>query len=345
MEFGEGDTVRPAYKRALRIISIPIYVFVIGEITLRILSSFVLFFDVEMIGYATKLLSDSPVPNVTHRQTPNATAHIMGVDLRLNSLGHRSVELAAVKPDNEYRIHFIGSSITLGWGVPLEKSFAEMTTALLNSQKPTGDPATFLTINAGTADYNTAYSVRTFQSQAEDTDPDLVVIQYHLRDARPDPQGGANPILRYSVFAAFVFQKVASLQFLAGRSLAETYAEVYRDEQSSWAQTQNALQDIKRYAATRGIAVVGILIPELHDLSPDSAFTPIYGAVGRRFEEIGIPLIDPFQDLADAFGNDAAAAMVATGDPHPSAAAHRIIAVKLVRYLTADLGLLRSNGN
>jgi lysophospholipase L1-like esterase len=333
--------MQPAYKRAARIISVPIYVFVIGEVILRVLSSFVLFFNVEMVDYAAKLLSESPVPNVTHRQTPNASARIMGVDLRLNSLGHRSIELLPVKPEGEYRIHFIGSSITLGWGVPVDDSFAEITAARLTGERRNGDSATFVAINAGTADYNTVYSVRTFKSQAPRTDPDLVVVQYHLNDARPDPQGGASPILRYSFFAAFLYQEIKSLGFLAGRSLAETYADVYREDQSNWERTQEALRDLKQFADARGIAVVAILIPELHDLTPDTAFAPIYGAVERRFADIGIPLINPFPELADAFGGDVAAAMVATGDPHPSAAAHRIIAEKLFAFLTSRPDLTR----
>ena len=330
--------MRPGYKRAVRIVSLPIYVFVLGEVTLRILSSFVLFFNVEMVDYAAKLLSESPLPTVTHRQTPNAAARIMGVDLRLNSLGHRSAELSPVKPEDEYRIHFIGSSITLGWGVAVEDSFAEVTAAQLDSAVRPG-AATFVAINAGTADYNTAYSVRMFESQAEQTDPDLVVIQYHLNDARPDPQGGASPILRYSVFAAFLYQEIKSVGFLAGRSLAEAYSDVYVDGQPSWQRTQAALRELKRFADERGIAVVGILIPELHALSPDAPFVPIYAAVGQRFDEIGIPLVNPYPELADAFGGDVAAAMVATGDPHPSAAAHRVIATKLVDFLEAQMAL------
>ncbi len=335
--------MRSGYKRALRIISIPIYVFVIGELTLRVLSSFVLFFDMEMIDYATKVLSDSPVPNVTHQQTPDTNVHIMGVDLVLNSLGHRSVELSPTKPANEYRVQFIGSSITLGWGVNVEDGFAEVTTSLLNAGTAGGGATNFVAINAGTADYNTAYNVRSFIFHAPKTDPDLVVIQYHLNDARPDPVGGANPILRYSVFAAFVFQKVASLQFLAGRTLSETYSDVYQDNQPSWLETQSELQDLVQFVKSNNIKVVGILIPELHDLSPNSPFIPIYDAVENRLEEIGIPLINPFPELADAFGSNISAAMVATGDPHPSVLAHNVIAQKLVRFLSAKPGYLPEN--
>ena len=115
------------------------------------------------------------------------------------------------------------------------------------------------------------------------------------------------------------------------------------EDHPSWRATQSALEDLERFAKSNGIKVVGILIPELHDLSPNSPFVPLYNTVVARFEEIGIPLIDPFPELTDTFGSNFSAAMVAVGDPHPNVSAHRVIAKNLVQYLTAEPAYLPAN--
>lgn len=326
--------MQPSVKKILRAAAMPVYLFAVGEVTLRLLSLVVLFFDIEMVEYAKTLLTKSPLETVSHQHVSDATARIMGVDLALNALGHRSAALTTPKPANERRVQFLGSSITLGWGVPVGESFAEVAVAQLNGALGKEGGPSFVAVNAGVADYNTYFSVEMFKAQAALTEPDVVVIQHHLNDARPNPTGGAHPILRYSVFAAFLYQQARSLGLLSGRSLAETYAELYAEGGADWRRTEAALRDLKRYCDERGIALVGLLIPELHDFSPSSPFLPLYEDVTSRFKMIGIPLINPYGELAGSF-SAAGGAMVAAGDAHPSARAHLVIGEKIAAFLDA----------
>jgi hypothetical protein len=324
--------MHPNLKKTLRVVLTPVYLFAIGEVTIRLLSLVVLFFDIEMVEYAKTLLTKSTIETVSHQHATNTTAKIMGVDINLNALGHRSAALTVPKPADERRVHFLGSSITLGWGVPVEENFAEIAVAELNSTSQKAAGPAFVAINAGVPDYNTYFSVETFKAQAAQTKPDIVILQHHLNDARPNPKGGAHPVLRYSVFAVFLYQQVRSLGLLSGRSLSETYASLYAPGGVDWQRTEMALRELKSFCDERGIDLVAILIPELHDLSEKSAFLPLYKDVSSRFEAIGIPLINPYRELADKFSGQAGA-MVAVGDAHPSTAAHQIIGRKIAAYL------------
>ena len=100
-----------------------LYIVFVGEIGIRTISHFTNIYEIEMLKYAKKLKKSSENPNLSHEHIPNSQSQLMGVNIVLNSLGHRNNELQNVKANDEYRIHIIGSSITLGWGIETEKTF------------------------------------------------------------------------------------------------------------------------------------------------------------------------------------------------------------------------------
>lgn len=161
-----------------------------------------------MLKYAKQLKQKSSVVGVSHEHRPNSQATLMGVEVALNSLGHRNGELTIPKPTDERRIHFLGSSITLGWGVPEEEGFVALVQQLLEAETAPETGLRYTTVNAGVGNYNTIYEVETFKQQVELTDPDMVIIQYFVNDAEPNPSGRDSVILKHSLFAAVVYQHV-----------------------------------------------------------------------------------------------------------------------------------------
>ena len=177
-------------KRIGSITLVLLYMALCGEISIRIISSFLLVYNIEMLNYAKQLKEKSPLPGISHQHRPHTKANLMGVEVSVNSRGHRSVEFENPKKPTEKRIHFLGSSITLGWGVPAERVFASLIETRLNRTLGTKTGNRYVAINAGVGNYNTYYEVETFKRQVDDTNPDMVVLQYYINDAEPNPRGG-----------------------------------------------------------------------------------------------------------------------------------------------------------
>jgi hypothetical protein len=74
-------------------------------------------FGLEMWKYAKQLKIRAENKQMSHRHRPNSEAFLMGVDVKINSLGLRDYEVTLQKPPDAYRIVVLGDSTTLGWGV------------------------------------------------------------------------------------------------------------------------------------------------------------------------------------------------------------------------------------
>ena len=90
--------MKSAFKKTLTGLTYVVYLAICGEIMIRILSSFILIYDVEMLNYAKQIKMKSTVPGLLHQHRPNARARLMGVDFETNDLGHRSRPLATPSP-------------------------------------------------------------------------------------------------------------------------------------------------------------------------------------------------------------------------------------------------------
>src|SRR3954469_7158452 len=77
-----------------------------------------LHFGLEMWKYAKTLKVRAENAEMAHRHRPNSEAFLMGVEVKINSLGLRNREISPKKPPGTYRIVVLGDSTTLGWGAP-----------------------------------------------------------------------------------------------------------------------------------------------------------------------------------------------------------------------------------
>jgi lysophospholipase L1-like esterase len=326
-------TMHPLIKKIFSWSMMGAYVLVCGEISIRLLSAFFMVYTIEMLDYAKELKIKSDIPGISHQHRANAGADLMGVKVTLNSLGHRSDELKNPKPKNERRIHVLGSSITLGWGVPVDEGFVARLQHRLNAEKGSRNGLSYKTVNAGVGNYNAYYAVELFKRQVEATDPDVVVLQYYINDAELIPPGEDHAILKYSVLAAFIYQNVKTLMAVSTKTLDEHYRELYTDGATGWETAKASIRELKALAERRGTPLVVFLVPELHDLSEDGPYPPIYRMLGDAFTEMGIPMINPLPRFQAAFGKDPSRLWVDRHDPHPNSAAHKLLADVLFDYL------------
>ena len=83
------------------------------------------------------------------------------------------------KAANEIRILFLGDSVTFGWGLELEQTFADRTEKMLDERFPELD---FTSINAGVPGFALLQGVRLLEAEGWSYRPDLVVTSFGSND-------------------------------------------------------------------------------------------------------------------------------------------------------------------
>src|SRR5207302_1625735 len=117
-------------------------------------------FDLEMWKYATEIKQIAANPLIGHEHRPNSRAHLMGVDVVINSKGLRNREIAYERRPGTLRILMLGDSFTEGWGVASSDTFASRVERLLAERGIAAE-----VINAGVGNYNTAMEVSYFLAE------------------------------------------------------------------------------------------------------------------------------------------------------------------------------------
>ena len=319
-------------KKILSILIVATWILICGEVFLRVISTIVPIYNLEMLKYAKSLKVKNKNPEISHAHKANSSANLMGVKISLNSMGHRRNELNGPKGENEKRLFILGDSIALGWGVSKENVFANSLAKKLNEEKSKQSGFHFMTINAGIGNYNAFYKAELFKEQMMVVDPDLVIFQYYINDAEKKAQGTDNFFLNYSLLFASSHYYFSTF-FQEKKTLAEHYTKIYQDGSEGWGNAKAALEELKIICENKQIPLIALLVPDFHYLSSDSPLIPIYGKIQRTFNEIQIPVVNAFPTIQAEFGANQRKAWVSQHDPHPNKKAHQIISDLLFNYI------------
>ena len=325
--------MKEVLKKVVLSLVTTVVLLVLAEIGFRLYTSAVDVYDIEMHKYARLLKRRSEVPGLTHEHVPNSQAHIMGVDVVINSLGMRDDELSSEKAEDEYRILLLGGSIAFGWGVPVEQGFAELLEEALDGR----DPRRRVSVaNAGIGNYNTAMELILLQQLHDLVLPDMVIVHYFVNDAEIIPQRNAGWLVTHSYLAAYLHVHLQAAMFARETDLGEYYRSLYEDDADGWVAARSSLLAFRDFCAERGIDLLVIVQPDLHDLSADTPLVTCYEAVSAFLEEIGIDFVDVFPVL-NACGIDEQDLWVGPDDSHPNAEAHELIFEALAPHFEARL--------
>ena len=310
---------------------------VLGEIIIRCVASMRHIYNIEMVKYAKALKVRDPKGEVSHIHRASASAHLMGVDISLNSLGNRGPELSDPKKPGCKRVLVMGSSITMGWGVNYDEVFTSVAEKRLNSEKPFGPGISFEFANAGIGNYNTYFQSRLFLREYPVVKPDMVVLHYFISDVQPRTMGRDAFILKHSYLAAFCFDRwtQAKLRFSGQhKDLFTFYKDLYADDSEPWKQTQKQIKEMHDFCAKDGVPFVIMIIPDIHDLSPGSPYQALYAKIETAFKAMQIPTTNTFDAFQHEFGDDVTKLWIQSDDPHPNAKGHALMADILSRYIS-----------
>jgi lysophospholipase L1-like esterase len=313
-----------------------VFTLVAGEIIMRVVASQRLIYNIEMVKYAKELKMRDPTGQASHVHRPNASAHLMGVDISLNSLGQRGPELITPRDPNRKRVLVFGSSITMGWGVPFEETFTATTERELNTQKPFGTNISFEFANSGIGNYNTVFQYALFKRQYPVVKPDMVVLHYFISDVEPRSRGRNSFVLEHSYLADFCFDRWTQLkQRLSGnyKDLFTFYNDLYVDDSQPWQETQKLITEMRDTTARDGVPFVIMIIPDIHDLTPGTRYKALYTKMETTFRGLGIPTVNTFDAFQREFGDDVTKLWIQSDDPHPNAKGHALMADVLYHYM------------
>jgi lysophospholipase L1-like esterase len=316
--------------RLLAILIVFIVILAIGEVLIRSYLHFNTAYDIEMTKYAINLKKDSENKLIGHVHRPNKSMELMDVMVDINSDGHRDKEYPVTKTD-KHRIIFLGDSLTFGWGVKQEGTFATLVEGDMNSQSPTE------VINFGTGNYNTEQAVNLFIDKGLKYNPDKVVLFYFINDAEITPEKSGLWFLGYSQFISFYWSRINSLlnNFLPSKSFQEYYESLYDEDQQGWINARKAIIQLRDICESKGIEFQVVLLPELHDVN-NEIFANVYDKLALFLAENNIDYLN----LAKLFENhpDQIQLWVSYDDAHPNNIAHKKIA-------ESTLGFISNKGN
>ena len=263
-------------------------------------------FGLEMWKYAKLLKMRAPDPEMSHQHRPNSGAFLMGVDVKINSVGFRDREFSLQKPPGTYRVVALGDSTTFGWGVPYDDTYPKVLEKSLNDNPPSPKWSHYEVINTGIGNYNTAQELAMLKDYGLQFNPDMVTIGWYINDAEPTPVPSRNWIAYHSYGYIWLNSNLDSVlrNLHARQSYKEYYNGLYDSGQPGWPKCQRAFAELADLCRQRNIALHILLIPELHTLSGNYEFRRIDSYI----IDIGKKIHAPVLDLIDAYPPD--------GDPH-----------------------------
>ena len=310
---------------------------VVGEIALRVITSRHLLYNIEMVKYARQLKVRDPRGIVSHVHRPLARAQLMGAEIALNSLGNRGPDIVDPKPPGTRRVLVLGSSITMGWGVPFDSVFTSVAARQLSERQPFGPDTRLEIVNAGIGNYNTVFQHQLFLDQYPRGRPDLVVLHYFISDAQPRTMGRDSAILKHSLLAAFCFDRLGHIRFRGEKTdLFTFYRDLYDDASPAWRSTREHIAQMRDRCRQDGVPFAIMLLPDIHDLSPGSPYGALYGKMESAFRSMDVPVVNTFDAFQKRFGDDVSKVWIQSDDPHPNAAGHSLMADEFYEYLVRE---------
>lgn len=178
---------------------------------------------------------------------PNAEVYVerFGRVFRTNSHGFRDVEFDETKPSNVFRIIALGDSVTFGWEVDANDTYAKILERLLNQER--GRPYEFQVYNLGITGYNSEQVAELARVRALRFAPDALLIGYVLNDTQIGADGG---LWRHFTRSRLRTVDFCRLQWLRLR-------EKHREEDI----TTRSFEVLGRIARTRRVPVIVAIFP------------------------------------------------------------------------------------
>jgi len=303
-----------------------VFAIIICEIILRIKHNMIPNYDIEMWRYAKELKLQVKFDNINHIHVKNKSIVLQKVAIKTNNYGQRDVNY-----DKNYLNKFdksfliIGSSISLGWGVEKERTFAH----LLNVEsKKSGKKWIF--INGGIGNYNSLRYVNNYLRYWKDLGFNHIIITYFVNDAEILKNKKTNFFVKYTHTGVVLWKLYNSFNSsLKKENLTEYYENIYADNSEGFRIAKKELKKINDHCISNDMKCILINVPDIHQLNPYKL-----DFINKKIKNFSNEINLEYLDLLPIFENiDEKKFWNKYQDPHPNAYAHEMIAKKIFDYL------------
>jgi lysophospholipase L1-like esterase len=304
-------------------------------------------------------------PEIRYVPLPSQRGWIDDGLVSVNSRGFRGAEVTIPKPPGRFRIVVIGDSLTLGWGVNDEETYAARLEQRLRREQPTLDVDV---VNLGVGGYNTRQSVTWLSRHVDELRPDLVLLGFYsndVPDAIEDGKGGtrvaaargdSSNILRINPTPTGWLDRQlrrSRLIYVAGRAinrmrgagewgLARFAMEIDMldgrespDLQRAWQTIDQEFRRLDGLADEFGFKVGIVILPcqeQVMGQYPAAAYQHKVTSLGRLF---GFDVIDPLPLMAER-RETPGGLFIPYDRNHPSATGHAVVAEAIEQHLSAE---------
>ncbi len=295
-----------------------------GELIIRLKNRSMSNYDIEMWRYSRELKERSSDPILDFEHRPNSQALLQSVLIRINEAGLRGGPTPPAAA-GQRRILFLGSSITLGWGVPEDQTFSARVEQGLRARG-----ADAVTMNAGIGNYNAVRYVRRFLTRLANLAPTDLVVQAFVRDGETLEPSSGNFLLRNSELAMTLWIAFHRLFDAGGEGALEAhYRAAYAPGSAGMRDFEASFAALADYAHAHGVRLYMVMTPDVHNLQNYKLqfVHDIFSGVANRY---GYRYLD-LRPYLGAMTPEQLWAM--PGDPHPNATGHKIMAEALLPVL------------
>ena len=303
-------------------------------------------------------------PEIRYVMAPSQQGWIEDAFITVNALGFRGPEVVVPKPSGRFRVAVIGDSLTLGWGVADNETYAARLEQVLRARFPGRD---LDVVNLGIGGFNTRQAVTWLERNVARVEPDLVLVGFYTNDvpdSLEDESGGTriaatnpvagqamrmNPRPPESGWWDKALRKSRAL-YVAGRAfnrlrgagewgMSRFSMEIDMLEgraspqlQRAWGLVGHQFTRLRTLADQGRFAVGVVVLPckeQVMGQYPDADFQK---KVSSLAQPLGFRVIDPLPLLIE-HRSGSSDLYIPYDRNHPSAPGHAVIAEAIARYL------------
>jgi len=303
----------------------------IGECGVRAFYPRLANYDSEMWRYFATLKQWLPYEQLPFAHIPNRSGVFYGVRIETNAQGFRDREYAREKPAGTKRVAVLGDSLVMGWGVALDDTIPKALEKKLNQ-----NARSYEVMNLGVGNYNSTMEVEFFKRNALSFDPDIAVFVFFVNDPEPVPRltRAGYHVKRSSYLLAALFSHYVRIRsrFDARFNWKDYYLSLYAPASPHLAANRAAIQDLAALCRARGIELVIVSYPELHQLE-DYPLAVATDHIRALAEACGVKFVDLLPHFAH---HEPRSLWVSEEDAHGNAKAAEIAAEAIYRAIAPD---------
>lgn len=306
----------------LALLSLVLFV-ALGEGLTRFLNRNGGVYDVETYRYARLLTR--PAPEVHHLQVPGAAAVLQGVEVKINARGLRDRDFDAQPPAGVKRLLLMGDSVTFGWGVPQDKTYAKV------CEQELAKAGKYELINAAVVNHTTSRMLAFYRQELHTYGAPVVLLAFFINNANESADPGIRAYLDTPLeFPVFLYSRLRRVT-ARGPDFDTMHRQLYAAENPFYKAFSERLTGFITELKKAGKQVIVVNVPDAAHLDePKYRYQDITDKVLGLAQTAGAQTIDLYPAVKGMPAKD----IVNSGeDRHPNAEGHR----RMGAYLAAEL--------